>query len=336
MGRDLYEVLGVSRSASADDIKKAYRALARKHHPDVNKSDPAAEERFKAIGEAYAVLADPEKRSLYDRFGREGLREGFDPDMAERMRQFGGFRGGNAQGFSGTSFSFDPSMFGQGMDPSMFEGIFGGGGRARRGQDIQAKVRLSFDEAIAGKEVRFAYRRPERCAACGGAGLLGGQPCAACGGAGVLAQERTVTLRIPPGAAEGDVLRLRGKGGEARGGGTAGDVVVEVSVAPHERFRREGLDVYTDVTISALDAVLGTSVDVRDLRGVERRLTIPPGTASTRKLRVTGQGVERGGKRGNLYVEIRIDPSLDHLSEKDLADLRALREKKVRAGDADA
>ncbi|TVR03208.1 MAG: J domain-containing protein [Deltaproteobacteria bacterium] len=320
MENDFYKTLGVQRDVDDAALKKAYRKLAREHHPDANPGQDA-EEQFKRIGEAYAVLSDPDKRARYDRYGHIGLQEGFDAAAWERhqaRRSAGGPAGFSYEGF-------DPSMF-EGFDLS---DLFGGGAAAHgagfhvggnpfgggRGRDINLGLAADFEQAAKGFQTRFTYARPERCNRCAGSGAEGGRRCSSCGGRGTVDTRKTLTVKVPPGAETGDVIRLRGKGAEGRGGQGAGDLVLRLEVKPHPSLAREGLDLVTEARISPLAAMLGGTVDVDGLGGtfVAR---FPAGVKSGTRLRITGKGVQRGERTGNLLAEIVIDGGLSPLDEE--------------------
>jgi DnaJ-class molecular chaperone len=303
--RDLYEILGVPRDADAKAIKKAYRKLARQYHPDVNPGDEAAEERFKGISEAYAVLSDPEKRRNYDEFGEVSLEGGFDADAARRAREAfgarfgtggrpGGFPGFGGDSFGGESFSFD---FGNLED--LLGRHFGGHGRGRgrsmRGDDTQASIELDFLEAARGGEKRLTITRPNP----------SGAPIT-----------ETVTVRIPPGVADGGRIRLPQKGSPGLAGGPAGDLWATIRVRPHPVFRREGRNLHLEVPISIREAIRGAKIEIPTLEG-RATLTVPPGTDSGRKLRLRGKGIADpgGGPPGDLYVTVQIRVPRD-LSEE--------------------
>ncbi|MCA9291447.1 MAG: DnaJ domain-containing protein [Phycisphaerales bacterium] len=275
---DYYKVLGVERSATADEIRRAYRSLARRYHPDVNKSDDAAT-KFAEVTEAYEVLSDADKRKQYDQFGRTaGV-------------------GAQRAAWSGGGPTVDVGDF-----ASVFNDFFGGGSpfdagprgatspRAQRGRDEQRTLQITFMTAAVGgtETVR-------------------------------LADGETVELRVPPGTADGDKLRLKGRGGSGSAGGPRGDLIVTVAVGGHPHFRREGLDLLIDVPISIVEAAIGTTVTVPLLKGsVEMR--IPPGSSSGRKLRVRGKGLAgRGGQVGDFYAVVQIEaPATLNARAKDL------------------
>jgi DnaJ-class molecular chaperone len=283
--RDLYANLGVPRDADEETIRKAYRKLARRHHPDVNPDDKAAEEKFKEITRAYDVLSDPEKRRNYDEFGEISLQGGFDAERARRAREAFAGRAGGTRGFEG-DLRFDEDPF-----DGLFADFFSRGGRGplrreRRGSDLEAELELDFVDAALGSEQRVSIARPMA--------------------DGSLRQE-TVTVRIPPGVADGGRIRLRGKGAEGRGGAPPGDLFARIRVRPHRFFRREGRDLYLDLPVTIGEATLGAKVEVPTLEG-RVTLTIPPGTDSGARLRLRGKGVlaPAGGPPGDLYVIVQI------------------------------
>jgi molecular chaperone DnaJ len=324
--RDYYEVLGVPRDASTDQIKSAYRKLALQHHPDRNPGDHAAEDRFKEAAEAYAVLSDPDKRARYDRFGREGA-GGFGPE------------------------GFDPTIFGDFSDILGDLFGFGFGGRARRGgaepgADLRYDLTLEFEEAVFGATRELEIPRLETCETCAGSGAAPGtqpvtcrtcggrgevrfaqgfftvarpcpqcrgegrtveQPCPDCHGHGRIERRRQVEVRIPAGVDDGARLRLTGQGEHGRRGGRTGDLYVILSVAPHERYHREGTHVLAVEEIGYAQAVLGAEIEVETLHGREK-LSVPAGTAPGRQFRLKGKGVPRlgGSGRGDHVVEISV------------------------------
>jgi len=299
--RDYYEVLGVNRGASDEEIRSAYRRLARKYHPDLNPGNKQAEAHFKEINGAYEVLSDPEKRKAYDQFG---------PDFAHFRAGAGAAGAGPGPGgfrytWTGEGSPFDDAAFeafggGGGEGASIFEELFSrmggragrgarGAGRAgMRGQDAEAPIDLAFDQAVKGVSTTLTVQRPAA--------------------DGAMRPER-LEVRIPPGVRDGQRLRLRGKGSPGVGGGPAGDLYLVIRAEPHPYFRREGQDIYIDVPISVSEAALGTTVDVPTIHG-RTAVRIPPGTASGTKLRLRGQGVSdaQGIGRGDQYCVIKIVP----------------------------
>lgn len=361
--KDYYQVLGVARDASAEEIKKAYRQLALRHHPDRNPGSKEDEEKFKEAAEAYSVLADPEKRSVYDRFGHDGLRgEGF-------------------QGFSG----FDSSVFGDFEDilgnffGFSFGDLFGGrsrgraGARRSRGHDLAVEVELSLEEAAAGveKEIRISRgetcqacggskRKPgtfsERCPTCGGAGQVRYQqgfftmartcprcqgagevnasPCEACRGKGQVREKRSLKVRVPAGVADGSRLRLAGEGEAGDEGMPAGDLYVVTRVRRHPFFEREGNDLACEITVSFTQAALGARIEIPTLGGSEV-LKVPAGTQPGEVIRLKGLGVPDvgGRRRGDLFVKVLVRTP-DNLTKEQKALLAKLAEVRGESTDS--
>jgi len=295
--KDYYKTLGVAKDASQKDIERAYRKLARKYHPDVNK-DPDAEDRFKEINEANEVLKDPEKRAKYDRFGsawKQAQHGGTPPpDFADIFSQFG-FGGGGTYAGGPTHVEFD---LGGGASPfsSFFEVLFGGAGaeaagrgrrvrrhaRPARGIDQEARMPLNLEEAASGgkREIQI--------------------------GESGSAERRKLTINVPPGVRSGQRLRLPGRG-LASDGGPRGDLYLTIEILPHPRFRLEGSDLYTVLPVTPWEAALGAQANVPTLEG-DVAVKIPAGTSSGRKIRLRGKGFPRAkGERGDLYAEIRVD-----------------------------
>lgn len=288
-----YQTLGVEPSASAEEIKKAYRKLAKKYHPDMNKGNPSAEARFKEVSAAYEVLSDPEKRKLYDEFGEDSTRVGFDANQAREWSRWqqasGGPFGGRAPG--GAPGGFDP--FEGGDLDDIFGGIFGGrvnlGGRGRqprgprKGGDIQTEMPVDFRTAALGGERDLHF-----------------------------ADGRTIKVRFPPAVEDGGTIRVRGQGHPGGQGGPPGDLLIKVEVQPHPVFRRDGLDLLVTLPVTVGEALRGTSVRVPTLEG-EVSLKVPAGSQNGRRLRVRGKGLARkGGEAGDLYVTLDVRlPALD-------------------------
>lgn len=335
--RDYYEVLGVTKDASPEDIKKAYRKLARQYHPDVN-PDKDAEEKFKEVRQAFDVLSDPEKRAQYDQYGHaaeEGFGNGFGG--------FGGFNQGG--GFSGFGFE------------DIFDSFFGGNTRGRRqagpqrGNDLRYDLEISLEEAVNGLETTIAVPRVEQCETCGGSGAKPGtgaetcsrcqgtgqeqvvrntafgrfvsvktcdacrgegkivrDPCPACHGRGRVQKERKIEIKIPAGVDTGARLRVAGEGEGGLRGGPPGDLYVLIHVKPHKFFKRNGDDIYTEVSISFVQAALGTELEVQTLDG-KARLKVPEGTQPGTNFRLRGKGVPhlRGHGRGDQHVIVNVD-----------------------------
>jgi DnaJ-class molecular chaperone len=281
MARSHYEILGVPRDADLKTIKKSYRELARKYHPDHNQGDPQAEERFKEVGRAYEVLSDTQKRSMYDEFGEDAEKIGFDAEKARAYRQWrstGGQPGPGFDGMGGVDMEdLLSSLFGGGMG-----GAGTGGGRARargprRGRDVEASLTIDFTTATLGGE--RLLEAPQ----------LG-----------------KLNVRIPPGVKDGGSLRLKGKGQASPNGGPAGDLILELRVTPHPVFSRDGDNLRLELPITLGEALRGGSVDVPTLTSTVR-LRIPPGTQTGSTLRVRGKGVERrDAPPGDLLVTVKV------------------------------
>jgi molecular chaperone DnaJ len=340
---DFYELLGVPRSASSEDIKKAYRRRARELHPDANPGDADAAERFKELARAYQVLSDDQQRARYDQFGEAGVRGAGGPGGAGPSAEdlFGG----------GLGDIFDAFFGGGGGSP------FGGGGRARRpagpprGQDLEVIADLTFEQAVFGDKVSVNLKLPQRCDVCDGSGagegtqpvtcsdcdgtgqvqrvrqsLLGQMvtastcprcgglgkvittPCANCRGEGRVTVDKTYQVDVPAGVDTGSTLRLSGRGAAGPRGGSAGDLYVHLRVAPHERYVREEHDLVTEVGISFAQAALGTSIALETLDGTED-LVVPAGTQPGREFVLRQRGVPRlnGRGRGDLRARVRVD-----------------------------
>lgn len=349
--RDYYEILGVAKSASVDEIKKAYRKLAVKYHPDKNPGDTEAEEKFKEAAEAYSVLSDDEKRARYDRFGHAASGAGF-------------------SGFEGAQFADFSDILG---DLFGFGDVFGGGRggrrgtRAARGADLRYDLTLSFEEAIFGKEealriprsvscktcsgsgakpgtqpttcsgcggrgqVRFNqgfFAVARTCPQCGGAGRVISDPCAECSGAGRVREEKTLTVKIPAGVDDGSRLRLANEGEGGTNGGPPGDLYVFINVREHAKFARRDYDIHAEQYVSMTQAALGAELDVDTVHGKEK-LRIAPGTQPDHISRLRGKGVPflDGSGRGDHYVHIkvRIPQSLSDEQRRLLEQLAALQ-----------
>ena len=280
--RDDYEVLGVSKTATADEIKQAYRRKAKECHPDLHPNDKTAEERFKELNEANEVLSDPDKRARYDQFGFDG------PNMGAGGNPFGGMD------FGGSPFG------GLGFD-SIFDQIFGGGvGTTSRrqgpvqGADLRYELRITFEEAANGCEKSFDFYRTENCKTCGGSGRT--------------RVKRTATVKVPAGIDNGQTIVMNGQGEPGLRGGPNGDLYINIIVKPHKLFRRDGYDLRYEFPISFTQAALGADVDIPTLQGPVK-YHIPEGTQNDQELRLKGYGIQqlRGGGKGDLLVRVRVE-----------------------------
>ena len=338
--RDYYEVLGVAKGASEDELKKAYRKLAKQNHPDLHPGDAEAEARFKEVNEAYEVLSDKDKRARYDQFGHAGV----DPNFGA-----GGFGGGFDGGFD---FGDLGDIFG-----SFFGGGFGGGGRRanpnapQRGESIRMGVTITFEEAAFGCEKSVTIDRMEQCGTChgngcaegtqpevcsechgtgqvqvrrqtpmgvfatsapcpkcGGKGKIIHTPCKTCGGNGSTRQRRTIQASIPAGIDNGQTISVRGQGHAGKNGGPAGDLLITITVKPHELFRREGTSVLCEAPITFAQAVLGAELEIPTIDG-KVKYDLPEGTQSGTTFRLRGKGIPsiNGRGRGDQYVTVYIE-----------------------------
>lgn len=316
--KDYYQILGVPRTASEAEIKKAFRKLAREHHPDVAKDKKRAEEKFKEINEAYEVLGDPAKRKRYDELGAnwQSGAEFRPPPGWEHAAGAQGFRGGRRTGTEGFEFHFGGTGF-----SDFFEQLFGRTGRggfpnsggfapedmAERGRDIEGDLMVTLDEVMRGSIRSVSVRHNVPCEHCGGSGRALGRTCAICAGTGQVQKTETHQVKIPAGVTEGQKLRLAGRGEAGSGGAGAGDLFLRVRLARHPDFEVEGHNLIYDLDLAPWEAVLGASVDVPTLDG-QVAIRIPPGTPGGQKLRVRGRGLpQRGGGRGDLIVVTSIE-----------------------------
>ena len=335
--RDYYEVLGVTKGASEDEIKKAYKKMARKYHPDLNPGDKEAEEKFKEVNEAYEVLSDPDKKARYDQYGHAGV----DPNF------------GAGAGFDG-SFDFGDlgDIFG-----NFFGGGFGGGGRRtnpnapQRGESIRLSLTISFEEAAFGCEKEITVERMEQCGTCSGSGCAAGttpevcpdchgtgqvqvrrqtpmgvfatsspcgrcggkgkiihQPCPDCRGTGAVRKRKTIKASVPAGIDNGQTISIRGQGHAGKNGGPAGDLLITITVRPHELFRREGTSVLCEAPITFAQAVLGAELEIPTIDG-KVKYDLPEGTQSGTTFRLKGKGIPsiNGRGRGDQYVTVYIE-----------------------------
>ena len=335
MARDFYEVLGVKRDSSEKDIRSAYRKLARKHHPDVNPGDAKSEATFKEINAAYEVLKDPEKRKKYDKYGdRWEMADQIEEMQRQRgagdfFRQAGGARRTSTDGIDFEEFDLGGSDLGD-----LFGGIFGRGrggrqaqARPRKGDDLEHPVEITLEEAFSGTTRLIQMQVPETCMTCSGTGRLAEQPCPTCEGLGSLIKTKRLEVKVPAGVDTGQRVRIAGQGHPGSGGGQQGDMILLVTVQPHARFERKGADVYVDVAVPYLDAILGGEVQVPTLKGTRLQLKVPAGTQNGRQIRLAGQGMPRGGgAAGDLYARVRVQlPTVLSERERQLfEELRAI------------
>lgn len=335
--QDFYELLGVARDASSEDIKKAYRKLAIQYHPDRNPNDKEAEQRFKDLGEAYDVLKDEQKRAAYDRFGHAAFEQG-------------GGRGPGDFSFSGGFADIFEEMFGSVM------GGRGGQGGANRGSDLRYNLEITLEEAFKGREtqVRVATLAPcdachgsgaeagskpancptcrgqgrvrtqqgfftmERtCPACHGAGKVIENPCHSCGGQGRVRKEKTLNVTIPPGVEDGTRIRLAGEGEAGLRGGGNGDLYIFLALKPHGLFQREGANIHCHVPLTMPNAALGGTIEVPTIDGSRAKVTIPAGTQTGHQFRLKGKGMSilRSHARGDMFVQVSVETPV-HLTKR--------------------
>ncbi|MGD9347049.1 MAG: molecular chaperone DnaJ [Candidatus Aminicenantes bacterium] len=337
MADDYYKILGVDKKATTSEIKKAYRKLARKYHPDLNPGDKTAEKKFKEIQEAYSVLSDPKKRSQYDQFGFVG-------DIPPGAQQ---------QAYSNSFQGFDFTDFGSSSFRDFFENIFSGAQRrthpqVTKGEDLHYRMKISFNDAIKGLQTRIqltrmvactvcggkgytqhsgqticsvckgsgqsqmqrgAMRFATVCQACGGTGVSPGAECSSCHGRGATQKTELINVRIPPGVDTGSKVRIPGKGNTGMNGGPYGDLYISIEVDPHSFFKRQGSNIYVHVPITITEATLGAKIEVPTLQG-KTTIRIPPGTKSGQKFRLRSKGAPSAGKKalGDQFVEVFIVP----------------------------
>ncbi len=339
--KDYYQILGVGESASPDEVKKAYRKLAKRYHPDANPNNAAAAEKFKEISEAHTVLSNPEKRKQYDRMRKLGA---FAGAATGRGAPFGdrGAAGGGGMRFEDIDLG---GLSGFGGLGDLFSSIFGRGRRTGGVEPIEMTVEVPFRTAALGGKTAVTVNVTEACPQCGGSGAAPGAkvdtcpecagrgtvtfgqgsfavhrpcpqcrgrgripstPCPRCAGDGEVAVNKRLLIAVPPGTDTGQRVRLKGQGQRHPSGGPPGDLIVTFQVQPDSFFRRDGLDVHVTVPLNLAQAVLGSKIRVRTLEGKRVVLKIPPGTQPGRKFRIKGQGLERNGRRGDQYVEVDV------------------------------
>lgn len=321
--KDYYAVLGVPRTASDADIKKAFRKLAREYHPDVAKDKKRAEEKFKEINEAYEVLGDPAKRKQYDQLGAN-WKSGADfrpPPGWGGARPSGGTGPGDFEfNFGGTGFSdFFEELFGSRRNGGGRAGGFSGAEFAERGADIEGDIMVTLEEAMRGSLRSVNVRHAVVCEVCGGSGRRNQRPCVACDSTGRANRSETYQVKVPAGVTEGQRLRLAGRGEAGSHGGKAGDLFLRVRLAKHPDFEVEDHNLIYEAPLAPWEAVLGGNLSVPTLDG-KVNIKIPPGTQNGQKLRVRGRGLTaRAGERGDLIVLMRIEvPTQVSDAERDL------------------
>ncbi len=298
--KDFYTVLGVKRDASEKEVRSAYRKLARKHHPDVNPGDKAAEATFKGINNAYEVLSDADKRRKYDKHGDQWEHA----DQIEEMQRSRG-RARSSGGAGGGFQQFESDDLG-----SVFSQFFGGGGArtmTRRGADVQQPVEVTLEEAYTGTMRMLQLYGSEPCPTCGGGREIAGATCHTCGGYGEVQVPRRIEVKIPAGVTNGSKVRVAGEGQPGMGGGGKGDLLLVVTLRPHPRFERRADDLHEEVDVPVTVAVLGGEVEAPTMTG-KVMLKIPPMTQNGRAFKLGGLGMPRLGKegRGDLYAKVRI------------------------------
>ena len=343
--KDYYKTLGVSAEASQEEIRKAYRRLAKQHHPDRHRGSKAAEEKFKDAAEAYSVLGDPQKRRQYDRLRQVGMHGGWHEAGPSFEDLFSGLGGRTWHAGEDVNFRDYGSL------GDLFSRIFGGArGRAehaarQRGHDVASAISVPFDVAVHGGRAEVKVPRERACPECGGTGAAGGagvetcaqcrgsgqvlsgqgafsvarpcpacfgrgriirRPCGKCRGGGTLEEPVLVEVKVPAGVEDGQRMRLAGLGQPGVGGGPNGDLLLEVRVQPHPAFARRGRDIHSKVQVNMVDAALGTQVEIQTLRGTVT-VTVPPGTQPGQRLRIAGYGLQTAdGKKGHHYVEVQV------------------------------
>ena len=308
MAKNFYDVLGVPRGASEKDIRSAYRKLARKHHPDVNPNDRAAESRFKEINIAHDVLSDPEKRKKYDKYGdrweqADQIEEARRHQSAGSWARYGPADGGVRQEMGGDFGSIFDSLF------RRERGGPRGAPASRRGQDVETPVEVSLEEAFHGTTRTVHLQSVESCHTCGGSGQIAGAICHGCDGAGQVLKPRRLEVKVPAGVKTGSRVRVAGEGRPGAGGGPPGDLYLVVTAQPHARFERKGDDLTIEVGVPLIEAVLGGEVEVPTVDG-RVVLRVPELTQNGRQFRLAGKGMPilgTPGKRGDLFARVRVE-----------------------------
>ncbi|HTK09516.1 MAG TPA: J domain-containing protein [Ktedonobacteraceae bacterium] len=334
--KDYYKILGVSREASTDEIKKAFRKLARKYHPDVNPGDKKSEEKFKEINEAYEVLSDTEKRHKYDTLG-PNWQDQFGPNFSGATHKAYQYGGNGTRGATGAPFDFDPS--GAGFS-DFFEALFGRSGagsargargadmRRRTGDNIDQPVEVTLQEAYLGGSRTFNIQSTEVCPTCHGTGEVSNKSCPTCLGQGMVPRNKRIQVKIPAGVDTGSRIRVAGEGQPGMGGGPRGDLFLVITVKADAGYERKGDDLYVDVDVELVKAMLGGEVPVPLPDGRKLALTIPAETQNNRIIRLAGKGMPhlRGEGNGNLFARLRVLLPLNLTAEE-----KALFEKLARS-----
>ncbi|MFA5073539.1 MAG: molecular chaperone DnaJ [Nitrospirota bacterium] len=353
--RDFYDILGVKKDATESDIKKAFRKLARKYHPDINPGDKTAEQKFKELNEAYEVLSDSKKKRQYDQFGHMAFEQGFNPNAGFNQGQgFEGFTQGGGS-FSGGGFEdIFGSIFGE--RPTRTRG-------PQRGEDITYAVEVDFEDALFGRTMQVDVRRDVPCTICGGTGSQAGSssvscptckgkgtvaqgrgfmhfsqtcptchgtgtmnpnPCRTCNGKGIISKSDKINVKIPPGVDNGSRIRVAGMGEPGTHGGLPGDIFIVTKVRPHSYFERKGDNLYSEARVTVTEAALGAKIEIPTIDGMVS-LTVPPGTQTGQQLKLKGKGVPHlgGSGKGDQYVTVRVVTPTE-LSQREAELLREL------------
>jgi molecular chaperone DnaJ len=354
--KDYYKTLGVDKKASQDEIKKAFRKLARKYHPDLNPGDKTSEQKFKELNDAYGTLSDPKKRAQYDQFGSSPFGAG----------------GPGFEGFQGQNYR---ETFDHGGFADIFSDLFGANARPEtsyaKGPDLVMGIQLSLEEAFAGVTTPISFNREVPCRACNGTGAAMSQPCETCNGMGSVKTSKgffkmsqacpvcrgtgrkitkactacgaraktivteSVKVKIPAGADTGSRVKLRGMGGAGMGGGPSGDLLIDITVKPHSAFKRKGDDIYLELPVTFGEAALGAKIEVPTLDGIST-MTLPQGTQGGQRLKLSGKGMPspRAGTRGNQYIDVKIvvPKDLDSVAKEKVKEIDALYKDDPRKG----
>ncbi|MEQ8169030.1 MAG: J domain-containing protein [Candidatus Eremiobacterota bacterium] len=337
--KDYYKILSVDKKSDIKTIKNAYRKLARKYHPDVNPNDPHAEERFKEINEAYEVLSDPEKRKKYDLLGNNWNKVYTGP---------GGFSGTGFPGFENINFDFQ-DLGDLGGFSDFFKTFFGGqrgaapGASAwqrntvppKRGRDLTYPIEITLEEAYKGVERSLQVQIQDICPHCRGEGLSGRHSCSNCQGSGRIYKQRKISVKIPPGVKDSSKVRMAGQGETGTGGGSPGDLYLEIKLAIHKFFEVKGDDLYCEIPISVTEAILGAEIQVPTINGSSVLMKIPPETQNGRNFRLSGLGMHplKGGLPGHQYVKVKVvlPQNLSKREKEIFQELATLRQDNPRA-----